>query len=278
MIRIRVMSTGDLALGLSLKQEAGWNQTEADWARFHAMQPDGCFVGEFGGRAVATLTTCLFGPVAWIAMVLVRQAYRGRGIGRALMDHALDFLDDRGVRSVRLDATPLGQVLYERLRFVGEYPLARWSGVPEAPDVPQSPRRFDPAYLDRIEQLDRSVTGTDRGRFLRGLAEEFPEAVRVGGLGDEVDGFLMGRPGSNAWQIGPCIAQNGAGSILLADALGRLRGRPVLVDIPSDNSEASALARASGLIVQRPFLRMCRGEKVADEPSRIWASSGPEMG
>ena len=278
MIRIRVMETGDLPLGLRLKRDAGWNQTEADWRRFLALQPGGCFVAESEGVAVATLTTCLFGPVAWIAMVLVDRESRGRGIGRALMAHALEYLDGLGVRTVRLDATPLGRSLYDRLGFSGEYPLARLAGVPGASDAAQPARPFDPALLGRVLELDRSATGTDRGRLLRRLAEESPGAVRISGREGEVAGYLMGRPGSDAWQVGPCIAREGTGPILLGDALSRLRHRPVLVDIPADNAEATALAHAWGLTVRRDFLRMCRGEKVADNRREIWASSGPEMG
>ena len=79
MIRIRQMTAADLGLGMRLKSQAGWNQTEADWRRFLEMQPDGCFVAEFDGVSVGTAVGCVFGSVAWIAMVLVDAEFRGRG-------------------------------------------------------------------------------------------------------------------------------------------------------------------------------------------------------
>src|SRR5262245_62056873 len=127
------MRAGDVSLGMRLKQQAGWNQVPADWRRFRALEPEGCFVAELDGVPVGTTTTCLFGPVAWVAMVLVDEAVRGRGVGTALMTHALQFLDDCGVRSVRLDATPLGRPLYEKLGFVAQFELVRYAGtLPEA--------------------------------------------------------------------------------------------------------------------------------------------------
>src|SRR5437870_5411367 len=129
MFHIRPMTVADLPVGMRLKQQAGWNQTEADWRRFLALEPDGCFVAERDGAPVGTTTTCTFGPVAWIAMVLVDPAVRGQGIGKALMRHALAYLDRCGVRSIRLDATPMGQPLYEQLGFQVEYPLARYEGM-----------------------------------------------------------------------------------------------------------------------------------------------------
>src|SRR5690242_971875 len=122
-MQIRVMKVADIPLGMRLKEHAGWNQTPADWRRYLELQPDGCFVASLAGEAVGTLTSCVFGPVGWIAMVLVDMRYRCRGIGKALMDHGLAFLDHRGVRSVRLDATALGQPLYEKLGFHIEYAL-----------------------------------------------------------------------------------------------------------------------------------------------------------
>src|SRR6516164_99823 len=109
MIRVRPMTADDLPLGLRLSEASGWNQVEADWQRFLDLQPDGCFVAEYDGTPVGTTTTCIFDSVAWIAMVLVEEAVRGRGVGTELMRHAIRFLDGRGVTTVRLDARPMGR-------------------------------------------------------------------------------------------------------------------------------------------------------------------------
>src|SRR5437899_7867264 len=93
MVQIRLMTGADLPLGMRLKAANGWNQTEADWRRYLDLQPDGCFVAMLDGKPVGTLTTCVFGPVGWIAMVLVDAEYRGRGVGTTLMRHALTYLE-----------------------------------------------------------------------------------------------------------------------------------------------------------------------------------------
>src|SRR5438552_875414 len=97
MTHVRPMTAADLPLGLRLSHQAGWNQTEADWKRLFACQPDGCFVAEWDGTPVGTTTTAIFGEVAWVAMVLVDEAARGRGVGTALVGHALEFLDRRRI-------------------------------------------------------------------------------------------------------------------------------------------------------------------------------------
>ena len=123
------MTIDDLKLGLGLTKQAGWNQTESDWLRFMNMEPTGCFVAELNRASVGTTATCVLGRVAWIAMVLVDVNARSRGVGTALLKHALNYLDERKVVTVRLDATPAGQPIYEKLGFAPEYGLARFEGI-----------------------------------------------------------------------------------------------------------------------------------------------------
>jgi GNAT superfamily N-acetyltransferase len=276
MLHIRQLTRDDLPFCLGLTEQAGWNQLPADWLRFLELEPAGCFLAEWRGQPAGTTTTCIFGPVAWIAMVLVEEGQRGQGIGRALMRHALDFLDGQAVRTIRLDATSLGQPLYESLGFVGEYRLARYAGrlasVPSAAVAP-----CEPGQLEEIVTLDRAVTGTDRRKLLARLCAEYGAARAIHGEAG-LDGYLLTRPGRLAVQVGPGIATPSAGPALLADAAQRLAGRDVFIDIPCDHAEAIRHAEALGLTVRREFLRMRRGEPLTEQHQHLWASSGPELG
>jgi ribosomal protein S18 acetylase RimI-like enzyme len=278
MIHVRPMTAADLPLGLYLSRQAGWNQTVADWQRFLDLQPDGCFVAEWGGVPVGTTTTCILGSVAWIAMVLVEESARGRGLGKALLDHALDFLDRREVDTVRLDATPLGQPLYEKLGFVEQFRLARYEGVlvpaPAVPGVAEAPA----GQWERLAALDEVVTSTDRRRLLLCLFREQPGRVRCLQEGDLLRGFLAARPGRRAVQLGPCIADPDAGPRLFADAGHFLGEQRVFLDVPVPNEAATRLAEALGLSVQRHLTRMCRGLPRCERVEWLWASSGPEKG
>ena len=48
-------------------------------------------------------------------------------------------------------------------------------------------------------------------------------------------------------QIGPCIAVNDAGPVLLYDALDQSAGKHVFIDIPYENVRAVKIAESSGL-------------------------------
>jgi len=282
--RIRLMTADDLPAAMRLACEAGWNQIEADWRRFLAMQPDGCFVAEHQGGCVGTVVACMFDQVAWIAMLLVDIAQRGQGFGQALIEHALAFLDEQRIATVRLDATPLGQPLYEKLGFRPQFELARYAGVlPAAVDDALGEKRLAARTaqrpdIERIVNLDRGITGTDRRQFLVRLFDEKPDPLRVVESLGEIAGYMTVRCGRCASQLGPCLGSADACPALLADAATTLAGQTVFVDVPMSNSPAVEFTQSVGLKVQRTFVRMCRGRAVQEDIARLWASSGPELG
>lgn len=286
MLRIRLMTADDLPLGMRLKSQAGWNQTPADWERFLAMQPVGCLVAELDGVAVGTAVVTSFESVAWISLVLVEQSFRGRGIGKALMNRAVALATELGCSSIRLDATPLGRPLYESLGFMPQYELTRYAGIigPVRSSISSSSsfqmvRKARPEDFAPILALDQLVTGTNRDKFLLRLFAEQPNAVRVAEVDGQIAGYLTSRSGCDAIQLGPCIAEDAkTGNALLWDALHRNVGNQVYWDLPTDHSAAMQLAQSAGLAPQRQLLRMCRGESLNDDVTKLWASSGPELG
>jgi GNAT superfamily N-acetyltransferase len=278
-IRLRRMTTADLPLGMRLKDQAGWNQTEADWRRLFALTPDGCFVAECNERPVGTAAASVFGRVGWIAMVLVDEAYRRRGIGTRLVEQSIAYLGRQALRSIRLDATPLGRPVYEKLGFRVEYELARWEGVAPVRGLHRGTVLAGPDHVEAIAELDKELTGTSRLRLIECLFRQQAGAMRVTVGPEGLLGYAGWREGSLAAYIGPVMALSAEIGQELADAmLAACPGRPVFVDVPCDNGPATGCAQSCGFTVQRPLIRMVCGEPIADRLACLWASSGPETG
>ena len=277
-VHIRVMKNEDREFGLRLSRQARWNQTDADWLRLLYFEPKGCFVAELDGAPVGTTTTCFLGQVAWIAMVLVDEDHRRRGVGTYLLRHALEYLDSRQAPTIRLDATRLGRTVYEKLGFVPEYELARYQGIAPSYRASLTLTETPAETYPNIIEFDKGMTGMNREKMLIRVFDEFPNGLRALWRQGKIEGYLTMRPGAEAVQIGPCVAAPSAGPALLRDALDRCAGQRVFVDIPTQNAEAVKIAESSGLIIQRCFTRMCRGERVDDNVTVLWAGSGPEKG
>ena len=276
---IRLRTPSDLPFCAELVLQAGWNQLDDDWLRAMALNPDGCFLAESDGVPVATTTTCCFGAIAWVAMVLVDENARNRGIGQLIVGHAVQYLESIGMETIRLDATVFGKGLYEKLGFESEYELIRFTGTKAAANEPLQTAFpvTSPRLPEALVAMDESVTATPRAGFLLSLhAEEqfyFYEddhaKLSFGGV----------RKGRNGVQIGPAIAETpGLGEIIMNTLTCKWSGHPMIVDIPVPNVAARDWATKNGFTEQRRFVRMTRGKKPADSPEMIWASSGPEKG
>ena len=253
---IRRMTKDDIPAGMRLKESAGWNQTEQDWATVLDVEPEGCWVYEVDGTvAGATTAVCYGQDLAWIGMVLVLPEFRRRGIARSLMQHTLAFTEARGVDCVKLDATNMGRPLYLDLGFEDEAPIERWGTVVESP-APATTDSGDPPPLTDgadIVALDRKAFGADRAALLGLLADRYGQPWTLPGA------YLMSRPGSNARFLGPCVAERteDAGR-LIRFLLNRHPGEPVFWDLLPDNQEVRSLAEALGFEPKRRLARMAR--------------------
>ena len=283
-LRIRALTLADVPAAQRLREQAGWNQSDADWARLLAWEPKGCWLAELDGRVVASTTVTTYGTrIAWIGMVLVDEAWRGRGIGRRMLGHAEAALDARGIATVALDATPAGIPLYERLGYRARHGLERWRGlvdVVSGPSVTPEIRPMTAADLAAVAAYDARAFGTDRARILAALFDGDPAGCVVAERDGTVRGYALSRTGARARHLGPLVADDldTAGRLARA-ALLHHRGTEALMDVVTTNEAAVALAGRLGLAPVRPFTRMTRGE-APPEPDlhRLYTSAGPEIG
>ncbi len=272
---IRRMCAADVESAMRLKQAAGWNQTVQDWINVMALEPDGCWVWEQEGRVAGSTTAICYGrELAWIGMVLVLPEYRGQGIGRRLMEHALAWLEARGVRQAKLDATDMGRPLYEKLGFRTERPIERWGREGAAAPSRQD---YSPPSIEAIAPLDREWFGADRRALLARLLETFPGQ----GVAEPGEGFCLGRPGSNAYFLGPCEGQDlpSAGRLIRA-MMSRAGAQAYYWDLCPDVPGLTELARELGFERKRTLARMALRQQArpSGQPEHIFGAAGFEYG
>jgi len=278
-LHLRVMTPDDIPAGMRLKELANWNQNRGDWERFLAASPEGCFVAEADGRVVGTVATIIFEKrFAWVSMALVDPVMRGQGIGTKLLEQSIAHLDGCHIASMKLDATPQGKPIYEKLGFKSEYGIERW--MLKRPDASGSVARAEAPELEEALTLDREVFGADRSGLLRSMAREAPEFVFQTRSGGELTGYAFGRRGSRADQLGPWMARNEASAReILDEFLRRASQKLIFVDVMCDNPWGLPLLRARGFEHSRPFTRMFRGRNdFPGRPDIQVAIMGPEFG
>ncbi|MDC0191143.1 GNAT family N-acetyltransferase [Rhodospirillales bacterium] len=266
---------------LALSNEANWNQVADDWA---VMITAGEAIGfqDASGRLIASALTLPYGDqFGWISMVIVTQLRQKQGLATRLLNSCIQRLENKHLVPL-LDATPAGENVYRPLGFLPHFGFERWEhGAVENISQTATQRiiktgtleKFDPSEL--IEK-DRKIFGGDRRTIIESLIER---SSKFAAVAENNGGFLLGRDGRTATQIGPISANSPKTAIaLLNHALTKLSGT-VFIDACSHQIKFIAQLEKYGFRRQRPFLRMAKGYRnKLGQPEKMFAMAGPELG
>ena len=279
------LNVAELPAAQALVAEAGWNQVAADWRVFldfgtvHAVRTR-------AGQVIATAATLPYGDhLCWISMVLVAGRYRRRGLATCLLRRCLDDIAAAGLTAA-LDATAAGQAVYRSLGFEDAWSFTRLAAR-ERPATAELPplsneiaiRSIDDTAWPALCAYDAAAFAADRSAVLERMRGRMRPAELIAERCGRLAGFVLGRDGRTAAQLGPLIADDDSVALaLLARALRGIEG-PVCIDLADAKTGVRAWLEAGGFSPQRSFLRMCRSRRADfDHPVRTVAVMGPEFG
>ncbi len=284
-VTLRPMTAADIPAGMRLKDEAGWNQTESDWAMILNASPGGCFVAVLDSTVVGTITTVIYGnDFSWLGMLLVSPEYRRQGIGTMLLKSAIDFAKDYG--AICLDARPVGVPLYRSLGFLETGTLVRMErpGSPYITGTASARIIPDENVLKAVCAYDRPLFEADRSGILTSLYRSAPQYAFFTSnrpdWGSSITGYCLGRSGSKSEQLGPILADTAADAQrLLSTALMDCAHKNVIVDVPAGNSAWRQWLEKQGFLIRHTYTRMVLGQHRAfGQPEKMYTIAGPELG
>lgn len=280
---IREMQAEDLNAAMRLKSVEGWNQTRADWELFLVNNPGLCLVVVAEDNVIGTVCSFSYkGKLAWIGMMLVDRMYRRKGISKKLMHEVIQRIGEN--QSIKLDATPAGQMVYEQLGFVKEYSLFRWIRPKGPSQLWGFPTHevLKVAQEDFTEMLsyDKKVFGADRGEVLLHLFNSFPQGAFLVKRENILVGFVFCRPGSKFLQLGPMIASNdGIAQILISRVLEDFYDSDLVLDLGEHHSKLHPWLEKCGFTKQRELIRMfIPPQSTKGDIESYYLITGPELG
>jgi predicted N-acetyltransferase YhbS len=247
------------------------NSFKKQLQRYKTLQPDGWFVAERDRTAVGMVGAVDYGEFAHIGMMAVHPTMQRRGIGRALMERLLDWLDDRGTKVARLDATEAGVPLYTLFGFVEDskrFVFQRDRGT-HYPYSPLRVRTLQKEDLSALAAFDAPIFGANRLSVFAAYLSELPDRAFVAhDEAGQITGYLFAQPAV----LGPWAASTPeVGEALLAGILKESCDRVYCVLVPSANSAATNLLERYGFIKQRELRHMRRGTSaVPGQPERLY--------
>jgi predicted N-acetyltransferase YhbS len=268
-MRADATHASDLDFAASCTAAEGWHtQTRAEFEGFYAHDPQGCLIAEQDDTPVGICIGTLYGGppsggYGYVGELIVVPEARGQGIGRRLLDTAIEYLRRQGAQGIYLDAVRAAVPLYERAGFRKLCPSLRFSGTIEGRAHTDGhpmrahrvrahrvrARKMCAADLDAICALDREAFGADRSFFLQRRRRCFPTLARVLEQGGRIAGFALATRVDDLIAVGPWIARpevERPGDLLESLALAA-PGCTLGLGILESNPAAVQVARELGL-------------------------------
>ena len=204
-----------------------------------------------------------------VAVVAVDPTCQGRGIGRRLMEAALERARGAaGVRLVQEAYNVHALALYAALGFEVKEPLVRVKGRPRSP-MPAGVelRRLCAADLDECAQLCRRVHGIDRREDLRdGMRLFDPFAIVREG---RITAYTYVIPGAGlAWGV----AETEADMHALLTGIGSATDAPVAFLLPTRQASLFRWCLGEGFQIEKPLTLMAMGKY--QDPQGCYFPSG----
>jgi ribosomal protein S18 acetylase RimI-like enzyme len=280
---VRTLAQADLEFAYELDVGERWNDTEDDLLRMYEYEPKGCFIAEVDQKPAGHVFSVIYGKLGWIGLLIVKPEYRRKRIATRLMHTVIDYLSQRGVQTIRLEAATGISELYRKLGFIDEYDSLRFSKTVEKPDqqMKGSSRQIKKEDIKGIAWFDKKYFGADRTRVLRRLFAENPRLCFAEFDGTSIDGYIMCRRAKSGYVIGPfvCNPENEeTAEGLLQICMNRLGNTTVYVGVPATSKSAVDLLTRHGFMRYSRSIRMRFGQKIDEIVEGVFAIGGPMKG
>ena len=231
----RPMTQADLPAAHGLSSQLDWPHRIEDWGLLHRVFKG--FVATVDDRLIGTAFACPQGNFATIGLVVVNPDFQGQGIGRLLMELALDACQPG---TPILNASVAGAPLYLSQGFVEFGTIEQRQGLARA--VALEPLAEDEhlralCEQDQVRQLAlaNAGSGLDRSALLAQLHDTIEHTAGIETDG-QLQAFALLRRAGRGHCIGPVIAQNTRQARhLITTLLAQIPNQFVRIDVPMDS-------------------------------------------
>lgn len=278
-LTIRPMAASEMFLALDWAAAEGWNPGLGDAECFATVDPEGFWLGELGGKPVATISVVNYDDrFAFLGCYIVRPDRRGQGLGWQLWQAAIAHA---GSRTIGLDGVVEQQDNYRRSGFMVAHRNIRYGGVVQPAPLDDALPLVDLRTIafDLMVAADRRVFPAPRPDFLHAWITAPGHRSRGYLQRGDLAGWGVIRPCRRGYKVGPLIAQNPAiAQAIFTDLTADLADQEVFLDVPQPHGAAVELALQQGLQPVFETARMYRGPSPSIALELIFGVTTFELG
>ncbi|MBY8991900.1 MAG: GNAT family N-acetyltransferase [Candidatus Lokiarchaeota archaeon] len=209
----------------------------------------------------------LFQNVGSIGYMGVLPGYRNQGVGAGIFQKLKQTAIDAGCKTINLYASKLGEPIYRKSGFQGEFSANMYLMPNISPKIPLMNKNLKIVSKspDWLLDLDREAVGFDRSDYLKARISLGAKLIVI-----ENEGYGLLSNIFNSVRLGPVIASN---IEVAVDIIGEgisLGAKSMI--IPKHPAFQNEIIRLIGLAEQgKPNLKMVYGEKIKRKINYLYA-------
>ncbi len=239
MFQIKSLTVKDYAFAVDLANTMDWNMATEDFEFMASLEPEGCFLLAEGSKRIGIATCISYGKVGWFGNLIVKPENRNRGYGSALVNHAIAYLNGKGVETVGLYAYSNLVAFYESLGFKHDEDFS----VLHAQQVISVSANILPemqkSQFPMINRFDSQCFGGDRKRLLESIILDKDNVSYCISEGPKIVGYVAATVYEKMAWIGPLVCQDQRQDdalLLIRAVLAKLDGKSVYVVVPKKDT------------------------------------------
>ncbi|WP_407356390.1 GNAT family N-acetyltransferase [Methanolobus sp. WCC5] len=271
------MKREEVSFAIEMAASEGWNPGIHDGGIFYDTDPEGFFVAEMDGKFIGSASAVSYGAsFGFMGFYVVRPEYREKGIGMALTNACLAYLDRK---IIGIDGVLENELKYkERMGFRSFYSNLRYEGTGGG-DIPDGVIDISDVPFDTLSDYDCKKFFCPRPEFLRSWIQQ-PGSGAFALLDKEtIKGYGVIRKCFEGYKIGPLFADDKDTARKIFHALKSIAGEDrFYLDVPEPNNDAVSMAEDEGMSIVFKTIRMYKNGEPELPLGSIYGVTSFELG
>jgi len=262
------MQPADLPFAVKLANTMKWDMTTEDFSFNMKLEPEGCLV-LFDGQERVGVATCInYGTAGWFGNLVVSQECQKRGAGTFLLNHAISYLQNKGVTLIGLYAYPHLLDFYGKLGFKPDTEFLVLKAKTISTKKNMQLKQADIEDLQKIAKFDHQHFGASRKKLLEQIFLGKQNFFYLIQEKSKIIGYAATKIASGTAEVGPlvCIKNQPKAAVALLNAiLSKLNGSEGIMCVPATQQSLIETAALAGFREESRLLRMFLGAHIGED-------------
>lgn len=256
------MTVNEYDFAVNLANTMNWGMETADFKFNQTLEPEGCLTLLKDNKPVGIATCISFGKIGWFGNLIVNPELRKHGAGRLLLEHAINYLREKGVETIGLYAYEHLKEFYGKSGFKPDINLRVMHNDNVQADFESLPKFERQPDFSTINRFDNSFFGEDRSRLLKRIIENKGNLCFASFNKKEVEGYVLAKVSETVSEVGPLVCNSDKPELavdLLKAALNELKGKYVSLYVPQKQEDLVGFLGVAGFKKDFTLSRMFLG-------------------